>query len=241
MKFDSLFAELFGKPSDIETLTEGDTFLKDVQRFFEIKHVAYLGVNLPVKSHQNYYAHNSYSGEWAMRYQTQNYVSIDPIVKRGLTSLLPIDWGNVNDLSDKQREFLGEAREFGVGTQGLTFPVRGMSGETAIFCVNADMSDHAWRSFRKTYMKELRIISDFFHQRVLERTAPGNIALEEVLTNRETECLKWCAEGKTYWETSMIIGVSERTVRFFMENARHKLNCLTNTHAVVTAMSRGLI
>jgi DNA-binding NarL/FixJ family response regulator len=40
------------------------------------------------------------------------------------------------------------------------------------------------------------------------------------LTRREGECLGWCAEGKSYWETAVILGISERTVSFHMEAVR---------------------
>jgi DNA-binding CsgD family transcriptional regulator len=61
------------------------------------------------------------------------------------------------------------------------------------------------------------------------------------LTEREIECLKWSAEGKTYEDIGMLLGISARTVRFFLENARHKLGSLNTTHAVANAMLRGLI
>lgn len=61
------------------------------------------------------------------------------------------------------------------------------------------------------------------------------------LTERELECLKWSAEGKTYEDIGMLLGISARTVRFFLENARHKLGSVNTTHAVAAAMLRGLI
>ncbi len=61
------------------------------------------------------------------------------------------------------------------------------------------------------------------------------------LTEREIECLKWSAEGKTYEDIGLLLGISARTVRFFLENARHKLGSLNTTHAVANAMLRGLI
>jgi DNA-binding CsgD family transcriptional regulator len=61
------------------------------------------------------------------------------------------------------------------------------------------------------------------------------------LTEREIECLKWSAEGKTYEDIGMLLGISTRTVRFFLENARNKLGSLNTTHAVAAAMLRGLI
>ena len=61
------------------------------------------------------------------------------------------------------------------------------------------------------------------------------------LTRRESECLAWCAEGKSYWETAVILGISERTVSFHMEAVRGKLNAGSNAHAVAIAVRAGLL
>jgi DNA-binding CsgD family transcriptional regulator len=61
------------------------------------------------------------------------------------------------------------------------------------------------------------------------------------LTQRELQCLGWCAEGKSYWETAVILGISERTVSFHMEAVRGKLEAASNAHAVARAMAAGLL
>ena len=61
------------------------------------------------------------------------------------------------------------------------------------------------------------------------------------LTRREGECLGWCAEGKSYWETAVILGISERTVSFHMEAVRGKLNAGSNAHAVAIAVRAELL
>lgn len=61
------------------------------------------------------------------------------------------------------------------------------------------------------------------------------------LTARESEVLTWTAAGKSYWEISMILGISERTVRFFMTNTRSKMGVVTNSQAVAQGVWRGII
>jgi len=53
--------------------------------------------------------------------------------------------------------------------------------------------------------------------------------------------LSWGAAGNNYWELAVILGITERTVRFFMSNARRKLNVMTNPQAVAEALWRKLI
>jgi LuxR family transcriptional regulator len=47
--------------------------------------------------------------------------------------------------------------------------------------------------------------------------------------------------GKSAWDTGQIMGVSERTVKFHLENARAKLKAMNTTHAVSKAISLNLI
>lgn len=61
------------------------------------------------------------------------------------------------------------------------------------------------------------------------------------LTPRETECMKWAASGKTEWETSQILGISEHTAEKHLLNAKKKLGAVNRAHAVAEAIRRGLI
>ncbi len=238
---DKLFLEVFAQNDKLQITECGDEFLRVACNMFNVDNLAYLGVNLPVSNVKNYYVHNTYSKDWAIRYESQNYVSIDPIVRRGMTSMLPIDWNGLDAIGRPQRNFFGEAQEFGVGSQGLTFPVHGMHGETAVFSVSASMGAREWQDFRRSHLKDLRIIADFFHQRVLNTLTGQQQSQQNILTQRELECLHWSAEGKTYEDIAAILKITPRTVRFFLENARHKLGSLNTTHAVVSALLRGLI
>jgi LuxR family quorum sensing-dependent transcriptional regulator len=61
------------------------------------------------------------------------------------------------------------------------------------------------------------------------------------LTKREAEILKWAKEGKTSFETSVILNISERTVNFHVGNILKKLNVINRVQAVATALERGII
>ena len=61
------------------------------------------------------------------------------------------------------------------------------------------------------------------------------------ITEREIQCLQWASIGKTAWEISVILSISERTVGFHLANAAVKLQANNRTHAVITALKKGLI
>lgn len=61
------------------------------------------------------------------------------------------------------------------------------------------------------------------------------------LTAREREVLRWTSEGKSAWEVSVILGMSEHTVNFHLRNLMAKLDVTSKHQAVLKAMSLGLI
>ncbi|WP_397417835.1 LuxR C-terminal-related transcriptional regulator [Phenylobacterium sp.] len=73
-----------------------------------------------------------------------------------------------------------------------------------------------------------------FRQRpaVLVTVSESGLDTEPRLTARERGVLTWVAEGKSDWEIGMILGLSETTVRFHVDNARRKLGAANRTHAV---------
>jgi DNA-binding CsgD family transcriptional regulator len=52
------------------------------------------------------------------------------------------------------------------------------------------------------------------------------------LSPRESECLRWIADGKTDFEVGKILSISPRTVRFHISNAKAKLGVATRIQAV---------
>lgn len=61
------------------------------------------------------------------------------------------------------------------------------------------------------------------------------------LTARERDSLAFVAEGKTDWELSTILGISESTARFHVDNARRKLGAVNRAQAVARLINMRLI
>ena len=62
------------------------------------------------------------------------------------------------------------------------------------------------------------MLANYFHSHVL-RINGHNSEHGILMSARELDCLKWTAAGKTAWEASVILGISERTVRFHLNTA----------------------
>lgn len=69
----------------------------------------------------------------------------------------------------------------------------------------------------------------------------AEIAIKTRLTSREKEVLLWVAQGKTAWETSVILNISRTTVISHLRNSRAKLDTTNIAQTIVEAMRRSEI
>ena len=238
--FESLLEELVGSADGIQARGEGIAFLKVAQSVYPLTTTSYLGLNIPLGAERKRFVQCAYSDSWV-----KYCVSREPLGAGRLASLAlghcPPRWiGASCRRPPDTRKLLAYAESQKTGRQVVSMPLRPVVGETAIFFVGADMPADDWQAQKKTIQREFQVLASYFHQHILR--IYGNDAESQMLVSaRELDCLKWVAAGKTAWEASVILGISERTVRFHLNAAREKLNCLTTTQAVAKAVSQQLI
>jgi DNA-binding CsgD family transcriptional regulator len=215
--------------------------LRDIADHYDLSHVAFVGLHLPQTGRETRpFSYLTYPKEWQERYLSQGYLTFDPAIHRAMDSIVPLDWTTIDKKESKVRALFGEAREFGIGQTGITFPIRGCRGELALLTVSGSFNDSDWRDFKRENLADLQILS-FYVYNMIERNGAIEIHAPPKLSNREVECLKWASCGKTFEDISVILNLSPRTVKFYMDTARHKLNCLSITHAVARAVSLRII
>jgi DNA-binding CsgD family transcriptional regulator len=203
------------------------------------------GVRIPtsfVKPHFIFIS--GYPTEWWSRYTEKGYIAIDPVVLHGMTRLTPISWNQVGRQEGKNEQvhlLMGEARECGLNT-GVSFPIHSAQGEFAMLNLASSKNYLQTKSSILEAMPYGSLFSAYLHEAVHRIFEQHVLPLSRThLTSREKQCLLWSAEGKTTWETSHILGVSERTVVFHLQNASEKLNVVSRQQAVARAVSLGLI
>jgi LuxR family transcriptional regulator, activator of conjugal transfer of Ti plasmids len=189
------------------------------------------------------YIDTTYPDEWVKRYTDQNYVQLDPVVDEGPRSKIPFEWSKVADpkrLNPTQRAFFKEAADFGIAN-GVTVPIHGHRSFAMMSMVADGTTKESARNIAE-HRHLVQMLTLYFHNHA------GGMLLESYLekdrpklTNREVECLTWTARGKTSWEISMILSVSESTVIAHIENAKKKLGVTNKPHAVVKAVMMGLL
>ncbi len=235
--------DLFGLLTEISELTDASevpTLLAKLLDIYGLKSVAYLGAGISGRPQDGPYLAVTYSPEWVQHYKTARFVDIDPAIQVGLRRMLPIDWREFDRKNKKVRQLFGEASEFGLGRRGISLPIHGRHGERSLLSITSDAGERDWRRLRLEYMRDFQIVALHIHEAIL-RLAGGQPVKRASLSPRERECLLWIAEGKTFWETAMILSLSERTVRFYLESARHKLGAANTTHAVIKAGKANLL
>jgi len=215
------------------------TFLQKVVATYHLKTAAFLGIGFGGRRNADPLVAVTYSFDWVSRYRTRQYQHIDPAVQIGMRGLLPMDWSEFKMRNRDVRTLFGEASEFGLGKNGLTVPVHGRAGERALFSVTSDISRSDWQQLRQFYMRDFQVLAA--HLDSLVTRLEAHVLPQVALSKRERECLEWITEGKTAWAISVILGLSESTVRSYLESARYKLGASSNAQAATKALSAGLL
>lgn len=125
----------------------------------------------------------------------------------------------------------------------LGYPLPALPGRHSCLLVETATTAEEIASWRRVCDRDFLSLGAIFNARIArsQRLDPSGMARKHPLTRRERETLAWIAAGKSYWETAVILGISERTIRHFMANARQKLDVVNNAQAVAEAVWRDLI
>lgn len=233
------YAELVEQIEDARDAPSRDGVLRDICRMFGLNSAAYLGIGIPGAAPDLPFASVTYSNEWVLRYIQANYLAVDPVLREGTRTILPLDWSCFNETDPRVRQMFGEAREAGLGRCGLTIPIRGRHGEIALFSLTTNVSQGSWDAYKRRHLPSFQTIALYFHDLVLR--SEGFPRHSPPLSIKEIDCLSWASRGKSFEDIAAILGLASRTVRFHLDLARHKLNALNVTHAVARAQAAGLI
>ena len=185
---------------------------------------------------------NGWPVEWFKRYMAKQYYDHDPIALRSQTTAKPFFWSDAlaqTDLTDRARQVMGEAAEFGLKA-GLSVPVYGEIGLLSCVTMGGEQLDLPPRA-----KDALHMVSFYAHDKARRfRQEKHNVALRStkpVLTKREKEILSWVARGKTDNEIAIICGVSSNTSHQHVRHAMAKLNAVTRAQATAKALLSGEI
>ncbi len=222
---------------NVATLDELNDQVVALRDLLDVEHVVYHSVN----STGEQYAALTYSPEWVQQYLDQDYARVDPVVLACYRRFHPIDWKRLDWSGKNARNFMGEAIDSGIGNQGFSVPIRGPSGQFALFTVSHNTSDDRWKLYTEEHTRDLLLMSHFVNQKALEIERGTDHVQMVSLSPRETDALTMLAMGYNRAQAADSLSISEHTLRVYIESARFKLAAMNTTHAVARALSQGLL
>lgn len=181
----------------------------------------------------------SYPAEWVEHYVAKNFELIDPIVCRHFRQYELQFWEDTYQQSDSADTFKHAAEEYGL-RQGYSCGQQNVAGQRGSLFSFA--GEHLQRDQRTETI--LAHIVPHLHQalsRIVKRSGSARRKSVPVLTPKEREILKWLIHGKSTWDISCILTVSQETVRFHIKNIFQKLDVSNRAHAVAVAIDLGLL
>lgn len=218
------------------------TALLDLLPSLDVHHAAYCGVPpLEEQDTRAWIVLVTYPDAWVRHYMQQDYFKHDPVVQTCMREFMPVDWSDLKREDALSRQIFSEAFDFGIGTQGLAFPIRGPHGDFALFTVNANVSDPDWADLKERRTADWMTLGHYVHRRLLEIAGKRMTGGVSKLSPREREALQLTARGLTSDEVADAMEISERVVRAHLQTCRYKLNALNTTHAVARAVKLGVI
>lgn len=221
----------------VNTLEHFQAATEELRDKLELEHVVYHWVN----SVGERFGAGTYSSEWVDRYLEKDYLRMDPVIFGCFQRFTPVNWKQLDWSAKAAKAFLVEAIDFGVGNQGYTIPIRGPQGQFALFTVNNTASDADWEAFIDAYGRDLIIVGHEFNKKALEFETGDKALPTPSLSPRELMAISYLAKGLSRAQAAQEMGISEHTLRVYIEAARHKLGALNTTHAVARALSTGVI
>lgn len=185
----------------------------------------------------------SYPADWYNRYRRRSYQAEDPVIVEGRRELLPFTWGDeayLRSICPSARRLFFEAREFDIGS-GLTIPVHGPSGQSALFSVAGPEPGRRLADVANADVVTLLAVAQCLHANVVQRASRRSAGPTVRLSEQERICLLWTTQGKTAWEIAQIIGRSKATVDFHIRRATAKLTAANKVHAAFKAAQLDLL
>lgn len=197
--------------------------------------------NAPIEA-EYAFQHSNYSSDWLNKYTAEKMHHFDPTFAHCLCKSTPQIWSPEIFASQRQKEMYEEACGYGIKS-GVTLPIHGAKGELGIVCFVSEVKpSRHYQVEANQCIPELVCLRDFIFESSLQFIKRSSKTSENIhLTNRELECLKWGAMGKSSWEIAYILNCSEATVNFHFGNIRCKFNTKSRQQAVARAINLGLI
>jgi len=181
---------------------------------------------------------NNYPYDWNTKYEQEHYGDIDPILAHCKRSELPILWED--EIFSKTPQLRLAQKQQGL-QHGWSQSVHDSSGLCSMFSLARSSSPISAYELYENLGYAI-FISHQLHGLVAQKLRQRlPTASTPHLSTREIEILTLSADGKTAYECSRILSISERTINHHVQNFIRKFGVNNKIAAVIKAVRVGAI
>lgn len=176
---------------------------------------------------------------WFDLYLQNHYQLIDPVMIKSLKTVQDFPWDKevLTPSSYKLPKIFDAGQKHNIES-GHTFVLHDYKNNLAVLSLIGFKKGHLDVEENREKLQSLFIST---HQKMLHLYDAIQKNNANTLSQRECEVLHWVGLGKTYFETSVILGISQRTIKFHINNIVKKLGVSNARHAVKLSIELDLL
>ncbi len=165
---------------------------------------------------------------WCADFSLNTGIQDDPIFHKTQQQTSPFVWSKLTATQDEplMTYWVSAGME-----QGVAFPLHGPNGFNGYFTLSRKQG----APIPAQTVFQIMCLTQF----ILEQAIKLFSTQKTGFSSREKECLFWVSEGKTSWEIAQILGITERTVNFHLNNAIRKSGCKNRYQTVAKSIITG--
>lgn len=178
----------------------------------------------------------SYPVEWMDLYRKNEFHKQDPVVLENFSNYTLQYWADTYGKYNVNKDFIHLSEDFGLFGGYALGVINKSKTESCLLSLAGNLENNS----RNSYI--INNLTPHLHcafANVLSTQNKTKSLLQ--ISIREKQVLNWVRHGKTTWDISTILNISERTVKFHVDNVMRKLDAVNRAHAVAIAMTEGLI
>ena len=215
----------------------------DFVKEFEIDSCAYGEVNnsiypTNVSTLKNHPSLINYPKPWVCHYEENSLQNYDPVIKRAGRLTKATYWSDFTEpLDDAEQGVLNTASDFGI-SYGIVMPFWSQKGTNAFLSTSRSTE----KKLSPTSFAKLQAMGMVFYSRLQHIKSQTELGKQnKTLTKRQLECMYWIIRGKSSWDISKIINVSENTVNYHVKQVLRHFETSSRTAAAIQCIELGLL
>jgi DNA-binding CsgD family transcriptional regulator len=181
--------------------------------------------------------------EWIRLYDERGYGRTDPILRKSAERVVAFGWDELDfQTRTEDRDYRRESAACGL-KDGFSVPLHGPGQQSGhLSFARADKALPAAGAERLAIFHAAQVHALQLYSRLLELVATESLHTAiraEPLSRREREVLALSAKGFTAAEVASNLGITARTVAYFLQISCSKLGCATTREAIFRATLAG--